>query len=165
MTVEVRDASTDDLIGCHSCLEAVAREGRWLSRLNAPPIKQYTAFVSGLRAANAPQIVAVEDRVVGWCDIAPGAVPFRTHVGSLGMGLIATHRGQGLGQRLLSLAIERARQRQLERVELSVLHDNDPARALYQRFGFQIEGRRARDWRHEGRYRDSILMALDISDR
>jgi RimJ/RimL family protein N-acetyltransferase len=75
------------------------------------------------------------------------ASPVRAHVGSLGMGLLATHRGQGLGRRLLTLAIDRARERELERL------------------GFQIEGRRIRDWRRDGVYRDSILMALNLVPR
>lgn len=162
MTIELRDALPSDLAGCHRCLDAVAREGRWLSRLGAPPLERYAAFVAGLREANAPQVVAVDREVVGWCDIAPDASPVRAHVGSLGMGLLASHRGFGLGQRLLTLALQRARQRGLERVTLSVLHDNAPARALYERLGFQIEGRRRRDWKRDGTYRDSILMALDL---
>ncbi|MGO4741091.1 N-acetyltransferase family protein [Bosea sp. 2KB_26] len=162
MSVDVRDAAESDLAGCHRCLDDVAREGRWLSRLSAPPIEHYAAFVAGLREANAPQVVAVEREVVGWCDIIPDASPVRAHVGSLGMGLLASHRGKGLGQRLLSLALDRARQRGLERIELSVRHDNAAARALYERLGFQIEGRRRRDWKCDGIYRDSILMALDL---
>ncbi len=165
MAIEIRDACTADLAGCHRCLDAVAREGRWLSRLSAPSIERYTAFVAGLREANAPRIVAVDGEVVGWCDITPDASPVRAHVGSLGMGLLATHRGQGLGHRLLTLAIDRARDRGLERIELSVLHDNDAAGALYARHGFRIEGRRLRDWRRDGVYRDSILMALDLGLR
>lgn len=164
MTVEVRDASVSDLAGCHRCLDAVAQEGRWLSRLSAPPIERYTAFVAGLWEVGAPQVVAVDRKeIVGWCDITPDASPVRAHVGRLGMGLIATHRGRGIGHRLLTLAVDRARERGLERIELSVLHDNDAARALYERLGFQIEGRRVRDWSYGGIYRDSILMALDLS--
>ena len=64
------------------------------------------------------------------------------------------YRSRGLGGRLLSRA--------LERVELSVLHDNALALALYERLGFAIEGRRLRDWKHGGIYRDSVLMALDL---
>ncbi|CAN7662294.1 GNAT family N-acetyltransferase [Bosea sp. LjRoot9] len=165
MAIEIRDAFEADLVGCHRCLDAVAGEGRWLSRLSAPPIERYAAFVASLREANAPRIVAVDSEVVGWCDIAPDASPVRAHVGSLGMGLLASHRGQGLGQRLLTLAIERAGERGLERIELSVLHDNTPARRLYERLGFQSEGRRVRDWKREGVYRDSILMALDLCAR
>lgn len=40
MSVEVRDTTMNDLTGCHGCLDQVAREGRWLSRLNAPPFER-----------------------------------------------------------------------------------------------------------------------------
>ena len=59
--------------------------------------------------------------------------------------------------------LARARARGLERVELSVLHDNVAACALYERVGFVVEGRRMHDWKYEGVYRDSILMALDLA--
>ena len=78
------------------------------------------------------------------------------------MGLLASHRGQGLGRHLLTQTLARARERGLERVELSVLHDNAAAYALYERLGFVVEGRRIHDWKHEGVYRDSILMALSM---
>ncbi|WP_181529457.1 hypothetical protein [Ensifer adhaerens] len=48
----------------------------------------------------------------------------------------------------------------MERIELSVLHENAAARAFYAQFDFQIEGRRVRDWKHDGVYQDSILMAF-----
>ena len=163
MSVQVRDAVMDDMAGCRLCLDAVAQEGRWLSRLHAAPLELYTAFWASLREARAPQTVAVDgEAVVGWCDIIPDASPVRAHVGSLGVGLLASYRGQGLGRRLLTQTLARARDRGLERVELSVLHDNAAAYALYERLGFVVEGRRLRDWKHEGVYRDSILMALNI---
>jgi RimJ/RimL family protein N-acetyltransferase len=163
MSVQVRDAEMQDMMGCHLCLDAVSQEGRWLSRLRAAPLDRYAAFWALLREAKAPQTVAIESgTVVGWCDINLDGSPVRAHVGSLGMGLVASHRGRGLGRRLLTHTLERARDRGLERVELSVLHDNKAARALYERVGFIEEGRRIRDWKHEGAYRDSILMAAFI---
>lgn len=160
--VEVRDAVTGDMLSCRLCLDAVAQEGRWLSRLHAASVERYAAFWASLREANAPQSVAVDSgAVIGWCDITPDASPLRAHVGSLGMGLLASHRGQGLGQRLLMRTLMQARG--LERIELSVLHDNTAARALYERVGFVVEGRRVRDWKHDGVYRDSVLMALDVA--
>lgn len=160
MTIDVRDATLDDVAGCHRCLDEVAQEGRWLSRLSAPPFDGFAAYMTDLHRARAPQIVAVDDRAIGWCDIRLDASPVRAHVGTLGMGLLATYRGKGIGGRLLQLAMQRARQRGLERIELSVLDENAVARALYARFGFQIEGRRVRDWKHDGVYQDSILMAF-----
>ena len=76
------------------------------------------------------------------------------------MGLLGIYRGKGIGRRLLQLAMQRARECGLERIELSVLHENAAARALYAQFDFQIEGRRVRGWKHVGVYQDSILMAF-----
>ena len=164
MSVQVRDAVVEDMSGCRLCLDAVAQEGRWLSRLRAAPLELYTAFWASLREARAPQTVAVDgEAIVGWCDVIPDASPVRAHVGSLGMGLLASYRGQGLGRYLLTQTLDRARDRGLERVELSVLHDNVAAYALYERLGFVVEGRRLHDWKHEGVYRDSILMAFNTA--
>lgn len=96
MAVQVRDAVPADMAGCHFCLDAVAREGRWLSRLQAAPLERYAAFWNSLREARAPQVVALDgDTVVGWCDVIPDTSPVRSHVGRLGIGVLATHRGRG----------------------------------------------------------------------
>lgn len=163
--IDVRDATPDDVTGCHRCLDEVAREGRWLSRSAAPPLDRFAAYMTELRQVRAPHVVADDGQIVGWCDIRPDASPMRAHVGTVGMGLLKTHRGKGIGYRLLTLAMERAREQGLERVELSVLHDNTAAQALYEQFGFVVEGRRVRDWKHEGVYQDSILMAFAFDPR
>jgi ribosomal protein S18 acetylase RimI-like enzyme len=156
----------DDMSGCRLCLDAVAQEGRWLSRLRAAPVERYAAFWASLCEVGAPQTVAVDGMaVVGWCDIIPDTSSVRAHVGNLGMGVLASYRGQGLGRHLLTQTLVRARELGLERVELSVLHDNVAAYALYERLGFLVEGQRKHDWKHEGVYRDSLLMALSIVPR
>jgi len=45
-------------------------------------------------------------------------------------------RGSGLGAQLVQAAIERARERGSRRMELDVNDANEPARRLYERFGF-----------------------------
>jgi GNAT superfamily N-acetyltransferase len=45
-------------------------------------------------------------------------------------------RGSGLGAQLVKAAIERARERGSRRMELDVNDANEPARRLYERFGF-----------------------------
>jgi putative acetyltransferase len=47
----------------------------------------------------------------------------------------------------------------LERLELEVYTDNEPAVRLYQKFGFAIEGTLARYAFRDGRYADAYLMA------
>lgn len=52
------------------------------------------------------------------------------------------HQGQGLGAWLLATLLAQAVTRQLERATLEVRISNQPALHLYEKFGFQIAGRR-----------------------
>ena len=69
------------------------------------------------------------------------------------------YQGRGIGTRLMEVLIDAAdRWLGLVRVELEVYPDNDRAVRLYERFGFQVEGRkRLHAWR-DGRYVDSLVM-------
>lgn len=62
------------------------------------------------------------------------------HVG--GMWVEPSARGRGAGQALLGAAIDWARSRELERLELWVTEGNGPATRLYERAGFTDTGRR-----------------------
>lgn len=63
------------------------------------------------------------------------------HVGTLGMGVVRAYSQQGIGSSLLARAIEHAWGSGLKRLELQVFADNAPAIALYERHGYEIEGR------------------------
>jgi ribosomal protein S18 acetylase RimI-like enzyme len=56
-------------------------------------------------------------------------------VPELTIGVVAEARGRGIGRRLLEHLIEAAREARIDRISLSVEHDN-PAMSLYQRVGF-----------------------------
>lgn len=58
------------------------------------------------------------------------------------LGIHPRHRGQKIGQLLLYLLLQDAIDRQLKRATLEVSDHNQPAIALYQKFGFEIAGRR-----------------------
>ncbi|MEL6184480.1 MAG: GNAT family N-acetyltransferase [Myxococcota bacterium] len=81
------------------------------------------------------------------------------HVGMLALGVHPAHRRLGLGAALMTTLLEWADAR-LHRVELAVQSSNRAARALYHRFGFVEEGRRA-DFvrRDDGTYEADIIMA------
>ncbi|QLG37359.1 GNAT family N-acetyltransferase [Paenibacillus sp. E222] len=57
----------------------------------------------------------------------------------MGMAVIETARGKGIGTLLIQEALEEARKRGIEAVSLSVDPDNEAIR-LYQRFGFVEQG-------------------------
>jgi ribosomal protein S18 acetylase RimI-like enzyme len=54
-----------------------------------------------------------------------------------GMGVVASHRRRGIGEATLVAALDAARAAGIERVTLEVLEQNEPARRLYERLGFE----------------------------
>lgn len=66
------------------------------------------------------------------------------------------YHGQGLGQLLLYRLLTDAVRRKLERATLEVRPSNQSALALYQKFGFQLAGRRKGYYRHTGE--DALVL-------
>ena len=142
MSVDIVPIQRRHVAGFREVVDGVARERRWLAMQEAPPLSRIRRFVLDNLRDGAPQFVAVEDdRVVGWCDVKPKVYPSQRHSGVLGMGVAATHRGRGVGTALLRATLDAAATRGLTRIELVVRADNHAAVALYERHGFQLEGR------------------------
>jgi RimJ/RimL family protein N-acetyltransferase len=145
----------------HRALDMVARERKYLTFLEAPPLEETRGFVLGMIEKRNPQIVAVAgEEVVGWCDITRHFFPAHAHRGSLGMGIVPAWRGRGLGTRLMERTLQEARKVGLVRVELNVHADNARAIALYERFGFVREGVARDAVCIDGQYIDTIGMAI-----
>lgn len=147
--------------GFYRCLDAVARERRYLGFLKAPPLESTRGFVMSNIENGVPQFVAVRGtEVVGWCDIVPMTREGFTHNGELGMGVRKDVRGQGIGSQLIARTLAAAKELGLERVELDVYASNQAAIHLYKKVGFAIEGTRKRARKLDGVYDDLIEMAL-----
>jgi ribosomal protein S18 acetylase RimI-like enzyme len=145
----------------HRTLDFVARERRYLSFVQAPPLESTRAFILKIIASGYPQFVAVWDgEVVGWCDVTPKSGPIDARIGILGMGLLPQFRHQGIGTRLMRQALEAARAFGFSRVELAVRQNNENAIALYKRFGFVTEGFQRNACKVDGEYENLILMGL-----
>lgn len=159
--VEVRRIRHEDVAGFHDCLDAVARERRYLAQVEAPPPESVRRFVVENIEKGLPQFVARDaGQVVGWCDVLPRPHPGMMHCGALGMGLLPAYRGRGVGRRLLEATLADARAQGIVRVELEVMETNSAAIRLYQRAGFQHEGRKRRARILDGRAEDILGMAL-----
>lgn len=151
----------------HACLDTVCREGRYLMSSCAPELEKSRQFVASILKDQMPMFVALAPgpTVIGWCDVYRKPHECQDHVGTLGMGIHANYREQGLGSILIERVLKKALTAGLERVELDVFADNSRALALYQKFGFEVEGkkRRARKTRHG--YQDIICMGKIIRTR
>lgn len=161
MNYTITAANESHYPGLHHAFDIVAREEKYLSFTQAPPLEQSIAFYQNLQRLGAPHFVALEgSEVVGWVDVSPRVGESRAHIGTLGIALVPAARHKGIGTQLMQAAIEHSWANGLTRLELSVRADNHPAKALYERFGFELEGIMRRGFLIAGQYHDVCAMAL-----
>ncbi len=153
--VSVRPAQEDDRRALALLLAAVAEERDGIAA--EPPINMDRAIENWQLDGT---LVAVADGgVVGQIRVNPSWMGF----GDIGMMVAADWRGRGVGSALVAAAIEWARARGLHKLALGVFPHNDPAIALYRKFGFVEEGRLVRHIRRSnGELWDLIEMGLPL---
>ena len=74
-------------------------------------------------------------------------------------GVLQSHVGRGVGSKPFEVLIAWTEVSPLNRLELTVMTHNTPAVALYQKFGFQIEGTKRHSLHVDGTYVDEYVMA------
>ena len=166
-TIGIVPTQDEHVLGFQRCVDLVARERRYLTFIEGPPLEMAREFVRHVVATGGVHLVALTPvatavpggDVVGWCDIIRDARAGFTHGGRLGMGLLPPYRGRGIGAQLMLAALERAAEQGLDRIELEVYASNTRAIALYERLGFVREGVKRAARRLDGRVEDNVLMA------
>jgi ribosomal protein S18 acetylase RimI-like enzyme len=110
--------------------------------------------------SHADTLVAESDgRVIGMLHLQVS----RFGYAELGISVDRDRRGRGVASALMRAAIEHARGQGLHKLSLEVFPGNEPALALYRRFGFVEEGRRVRHYRRlNGELWDAIVMGLEL---
>ena len=161
MSYAIAPVNESHFLGLHRAIDSVAREEKYLAFTQAPPLEQSIAFYRSLQSSGSPHFVALNDsEVVGWVDVSPRMGESRAHIGTLGIALLPSARHKGLGAQLMQAAIDRSWSNGLSRIELTVRADNINAKALYERFGFELEGTLRRGSLIAGQYHDVFAMAL-----
>lgn len=165
LNVEIIPIAEEPIEGFWSAIDSVARERKYLAFLEGPPINSTRDFVLENIKNNWPHFIAVsEGKIIGWCDISALDRPVFAHIGSLGIGVLASYRGLGIGKRLMQRSIQKAEQKGLTRIELTVREKNTSAIALYEKFGFEKEGIHKNAVCIDGKYENHVFMALLLGD-
>ena len=122
---------------------------RWRRRLAEPP--------EGLFSL----VACAGEEVVGSLGLETSPTrPRMRHVGSIGMAVRDDWQGKGVGTALMRAALDLADNwLNLTRVELTVYTDNAAGIALYEKFGFEVEGTHRRYAFRNGAYVDAYSMA------
>ncbi len=137
-----------------------------LQHPQAPTLEEEREFLARCQAAPGSVVLVaeVQGALVGMLDFHGYRHPQRQHAGIFGMSVAAGWRGQGIGTALLEALFRWAPQHGVRRTELEVLASNHGAIRLYERLGFQHEGRRRAAVMIEGKPVDLLLMAR-LADR
>jgi RimJ/RimL family protein N-acetyltransferase len=164
---EVREAAPGDAAGLVQLARAVGSEPEgWL--LATDQWRSVSAERRYLRAARrsphaAVFVAEVPEGLVGRLSLARDPHPASRHVADLGLMVAAGHRRRGIGSALLQRAVDWASEAGVTKLELHVFPHNEPALALYERFGFVREGYRHRHYLRGTEHLDAILMAYQVA--
>jgi RimJ/RimL family protein N-acetyltransferase len=105
-------------------------------------------------------VADVDGQVIGEINCKRGARRAFDHAVTLGMSVCAKWRNKGVGSELMKEAVAWAKSSgAVARVELFVYANNAAAIHLYEKFGFEVEGRRRQAVRQDGRFIDDLVMA------
>ncbi len=127
------------------------------------PYQSVEVWRKRLAASNERQIklVAVHgNEVIGHIGLDQYTRIRQTHIGSIGMVVTPEWHRKGVGSKLLAAVLDVADNwMNLRRVELTVYADNEAAIGLYQKFGFETEGRLSQYAIRDGVMVDALTMA------
>ena len=130
-------------------------------QLPFPSVEKWRKRIAEAEPGAYSLVACVADEIIGNADLftAPNR-PRRRHVGQVGMAVRDDWQGKGAGSALMQAALNLADNwLNLERIELEVYVDNEPAVRLYRKFGFTVEGTLIRYAYRDGQYVDVYAMA------
>ncbi|TQF06255.1 GNAT family N-acetyltransferase [Kitasatospora acidiphila] len=135
----------------------------WLSDVTPRPAVNAALFADQ-RSPDQYLVAERNGRVVGFIrQVPPTPLATNQHVRQVqGLVVDPAARGHGIGRALVEAACESARDQGARRMTLRVLGHNQPARRLYERCGFAVEGVCPEEFLLDGQYVDDILMGRSL---
>lgn len=106
-------------------------------------------------------IAEISGEIIGTCHLTGSKMKRAKHKLDIGIALEKRYWGLGLGKKLMKIAIDWAKSNGISKITLKVDTSNVRAINLYQKIGFEVEGRLLKDkLMDDGSYRNAYLMAL-----
>lgn len=138
---------------------------------------KYMLYEPGERQEKANNIVALERRIesslqgddlllvaesdnklVGYISAEKGFVNRIAHSAYIVVGILKEYSNRGIGTELFKRLDAWAQEKKITRLELTVVCENEAAKHLYEKSGFEIEGIKRNSVLVDGRYMDEYYM-------
>jgi L-amino acid N-acyltransferase YncA len=111
------------------------------------------------KLADARLVAVDEDSVVGWAALAPtSSRACYAGVAEHSVYVAEGARGRGIGRALLQELVLQADTAGIWSLQTSIFPKNAHSLALHERAGFRVVGRRERIAKHDGRWRDTLVL-------
>lgn len=126
-------------------------------------LEEEKQFIADLAASiNSTFLVAeVGDQIIATLICQGGHRRAMRHAAIMSISVAKEWRGQGIGGRLMEHIIAWAKKSGIvTRIELVVFVKNESAIRLYEKYGFEIEGKLHKAVFKNGKYYDNFIMAL-----
>ena len=165
--IVIRPATVSDAAGLATLHRGIYGEGRWFVGDGPPTTETLRGRIRALSPTRSLYLVAVaetgglstRDEVQGWLELHRLTPQKLAHVAVLTLAVGRPFRRQGLAGALLAHAYSWAREVGVLKVQLSVRARNAAAVSLYEREGFELEGRERNQVFDDEGFEDNLLMA------
>ncbi|KTD59286.1 GNAT family N-acetyltransferase [Legionella shakespearei] len=123
-----------------------------ISAINYPKSAIFLAF----------DTLSEDNNVVGYLSVEAYRNNRKSHVATIGIGILESYSSQGIANQLFIEMIDHAKRNNLRRIEGHVAQSNYKSIALTQKFGFITEGIKRNAIKINDAYEDEHLMVLEI---
>ncbi|WP_346936610.1 GNAT family N-acetyltransferase [Clostridium sp.] len=104
-------------------------------------------------------VAEIDGKIVGSTTLQKGSTKRTSHVADFGITILREYSGLKIGTLLMEEIIKWCKENQVEKIELEVFEENTPAITLYKKFGFIEEGRKNKNIKIKGEYKNTLLLA------
>ena len=125
-----------------------------------------SSFFSEANPSDVHLVAELDGRVVGYLRFRPPTdLPENAHVLAVhGLAVAADARGRGVATALMRELVRVAGERGVCKLTLRVLSTNEPARRLYEKEGYAIEGTLVDEFLVDGVFVDDLILARHLGD-
>ena len=110
-------------------------------------------------------VAEADDKIVGYISAQKGALRRIAHSAYIVVGVLKDYRRKGIGAEFFKRLDSWAEEKKITRLELTVICENEVAKHLYEKNGYEVEGVKRKSVFVDGRYLDEYYMAKIRQER
>lgn len=104
-------------------------------------------------------VAEADNQIVGYISAQKGGLRRVAHSAYIVIGVLKDYRGKGIGTEFFKQLDIWAEKKRITRLELTVICENEVAKHLYEKNGFEVEGVKRKSIFVDGTYLDEFYMA------